>query len=83
MTESAQTSQREVAPKRLKEGQVDVWLTRPNDVGEPFLCGYERSDDEHFRLRSFVNRAAQLQYLASRALIRTALSLYWGLSAES
>jgi len=75
----------EARPLRLENGQVDIWLTRLHGIGNHLLHKYQLllSQGEAGRWRKFAVHEAQLQYLVSRALIRTTLSRYFGVSAKS
>jgi 4'-phosphopantetheinyl transferase len=63
---------------RLEDGQVDVWLTSLYGVRDDLQLAYQRllSEPERAKWKRFVARDAQLQYLVSRALVRTTLSRY-------
>jgi 4'-phosphopantetheinyl transferase len=62
----------------LETGQIDVWLTSPHDVGGELQRAYLRllSEPEQARWARFVAPDARIQYLVSRALVRTTLSRY-------
>src|ERR1700730_16917367 len=70
---------------RIEDGQIDIWLTRPCGISSDLLCRYREllSESERVRWRRFVARDAQLQYIVSRALIRTTLSRYFEVPASS
>ena len=62
---------------RLAAGQIDVWLTRLHaGVELQFSRIQFLSEMERAKWRRFVAQDAQLQYLVSRALVRTTLSRY-------
>lgn len=63
---------------RLGIGQVDVWLTSLRDIGIDLELAYLQllSRPERAKWQRFVAQNARLQYLASRALVRTTLSRY-------
>jgi 4'-phosphopantetheinyl transferase len=63
---------------RLGVGQIDVWLTSLRDVRRDQLPDYLQllSEPERARWQRFLVPDAQLQYLVSRALVRTTLSRY-------
>jgi 4'-phosphopantetheinyl transferase len=63
---------------RLGSGQIDVWLTSLSGVSSDLQLEYLQllSEPERAKWKRFVARDAQLQYLVSRALARTALSKY-------
>lgn len=63
---------------RLETGQIDVWLTSLRDVGGELQSAYLQllSEAERARWTRFVVPNAQIQYLVSRALVRTILSRY-------
>lgn len=63
---------------RLEMGQVDVWLTSLRDVPADRELAWLQllSETERTRWRRFVVQDAKLQYLVSRALVRTTLSKY-------
>jgi 4'-phosphopantetheinyl transferase len=63
---------------RLEVGQTDVWLTSLCSVGGDLQLAYLGllSEPERAKWRRFVAQDAQLQYLVSRALVRTTLSRY-------
>jgi 4'-phosphopantetheinyl transferase len=66
------------ASRRLAAGQVDVWLTSLRDVCSELERGYLQllSEPERAKWQRFVADNARLQYLVSRALVRTTLSRY-------
>jgi 4'-phosphopantetheinyl transferase len=63
---------------RLQAGQVDIWLTCLDGVSRELERSYLQllSEAERAQWRRFVAQDAQLQYLVSRALVRTTLSRY-------
>jgi 4'-phosphopantetheinyl transferase len=63
---------------RLEVGQIDVWLTSLRDICRDLVSDYLRllSEPERARWQRFLAPDAQLQYLVSRALVRTTLSRY-------
>jgi 4'-phosphopantetheinyl transferase len=63
---------------RLEVGQIDIWLTSLYDVRPEQLPGYLAllTEAERVRWQRFVAPDAKLQYLLSRALVRTTLSRY-------
>jgi 4'-phosphopantetheinyl transferase len=63
---------------RLGAGQIDVWLTSLRDICRDQLPDYLQllSEPERARWQRFLAPDAQLQYLVSRALVRTTLSRY-------
>jgi 4'-phosphopantetheinyl transferase len=65
-------------PLLLEAGQIDVWLTDLSVVRHEQLSDYLRllSEPELARWQRFRAPDAQLQYLVSRALVRTTLSRY-------
>lgn len=65
---------------RLENGQIDVWLTSLRDVHGDVQLAYLDllTEPERAKWKRFVARDAQLQYLMSRALVRTTLSRYAG-----
>ena len=67
-----------VGALRLEEGQVDIWLTSLYGAGGELQLAYQQllSEPERARWKRFVARDAQLQYLVSRALVRSTLSRY-------
>ena len=70
---------------RLGAGQVDVWLTSLSDVGSSQQFAYMQllSEPERAKWQRFVAQDAQLQYLVTRALVRTTLSKYAGVTAQA
>jgi 4'-phosphopantetheinyl transferase len=63
---------------RLAIGQVDIWLTSLRGVSRGLERSYLQllSEAERAKWQRFVAQDAQLQYLVSRALVRTTLSRY-------
>jgi 4'-phosphopantetheinyl transferase len=63
---------------RLGAGQIDVWLTSLHGVSADLKLAYLQllSEPERAKWKRFVAKDAQLQYLVSRALVRTTLSRY-------
>ena len=59
----------EASSLRLDEGQVDIWLTPLDDIGQGALQGYRQllSEDEHAKWRRFVVPEPRLQFLVARA----------------
>jgi 4'-phosphopantetheinyl transferase len=70
---------------QLRAGQVDVWLTSLSDVSTAEAQAYLQllSEPEIAQWRRFVVEDARLQYLVTRALVRTTLSRYADLPARS
>jgi 4'-phosphopantetheinyl transferase len=66
------------ASLRLGVGQVDVWLTSLHGVCSELqrACLQLLSEPERAKWQRFVAEDARLQYLVSRALVRTTLSRY-------
>jgi 4'-phosphopantetheinyl transferase len=62
----------------LGVGQIDVWLTSLHGVGGELERAYLQllSEPERAKWQRFVAEDARLQYLVSRALVRTTLSRY-------
>jgi 4'-phosphopantetheinyl transferase len=75
MMESGLTSK---ASRRLAAGQVDVWLVSLHGVCGELQHAYLQllSEPERAKWQRFVAENARLQYLVSRALVRTTLSRY-------
>jgi 4'-phosphopantetheinyl transferase len=63
---------------RLGVGQIDVWLISLHDVCSELQFAYLQllSEPERAKWQRFVAPDARLQYLVSRALVRTTLSRY-------
>jgi 4'-phosphopantetheinyl transferase len=63
---------------QLRIGQVDVWLISLSGVGSNQQFAYLQllSEPERAKWQRFVVHDARLQYLVSRALVRTTLSRY-------
>jgi 4'-phosphopantetheinyl transferase len=63
---------------QLRAGQVDVWLASVPDVSSTELstCLLHLNESEQAQMRQFVFEDSQLQYLVTRALVRTTLSRY-------
>jgi len=63
---------------RLEHRQIDVWLTSLYGASGDLQLAYLQvlSEPERARWKRFVSVDAQLQYLVSRALVRTTLSRY-------
>jgi 4'-phosphopantetheinyl transferase len=63
---------------QLRAGQVDVWLTSLSDVSRAEASAYLQllSEPELAQWQRFVVEDARLQYLVTRALVRTTLSRY-------
>lgn len=63
---------------QLRAGQVDVWLTSLLGISssEVFACLQLLSEPEQAQWQRFVTKDARLQYLVTRALVRTTLSRY-------
>lgn len=63
---------------RFGVGQIDVWLTSLHGVCGDLELAYLQllSEAERMRWQRFVAENARLQYLVSRALVRTTLSRY-------
>jgi 4'-phosphopantetheinyl transferase len=61
---------------QLRTGQVDIWLLRLSEAISDELLGFLKllSQPERTRWQGFAAIDAQLQYLATRALVRTTLS---------
>ena len=70
---------------QLRSGQVDVWLSSLSDVSSSAVsaCLQHLSKPEQARLERFVVQDAQLQYLVTRALVRTTLSRYTEVSTHA
>jgi len=70
---------------QLRAGQVDVWLTSLSDVSTAEAQAYLQllSEPEIAQWQRFVVEDARLQYLVTRALVRTTLSRYADLPARS
>jgi 4'-phosphopantetheinyl transferase len=66
------------ASRQLRAGEVDVWLTSLKDIGpaQQFACQQLLSEPERARWQRFLVPHARLQYLVTRALVRTTLSKY-------
>ena len=66
------------ASRQLRTGDVDVWLTSLKDVGpaQQLACQQLLSEPERARWQRFLVPDARLQYLVTRALVRTTLSKY-------
>lgn len=67
-----------VALLQLRAGQVDVWLTSLRDFGpaQESACHELLSEEERAKWQRFLVPHARLQYLVTRALVRTTLSRY-------
>src|SRR5215471_17982297 len=63
---------------QLRAGHVDIWLTSLSGVGSSQQFAYLQllSEPERAKWQRFVAQDARLQYLVSRALVRTTLSRY-------
>jgi 4'-phosphopantetheinyl transferase len=63
---------------RLEDGQIDVWLTSLDGVSSELKFSYLQflSESERARWEQFAADDARLQYLVSRALVRSTLSRY-------
>jgi 4'-phosphopantetheinyl transferase len=63
---------------QLRDGEVDVWLTSFSDIGpaQELACQPLLSEPERAKWRRFLVPHARLQYLVTRALVRTTLSKY-------
>jgi len=63
---------------QLRTGEVDVWLTSLSDIGpaQELACQQLLSEPERTKWQRFLVPHARLQYLVTRALVRTALSKY-------
>jgi 4'-phosphopantetheinyl transferase len=70
---------------QLRAGQVDVWLTSLSGVSgsEQCACLQLLSEPELARWRRFLVEDARLQYLVTRALVRTTLSKYVEVPAQA
>lgn len=70
---------------QLRDGKVDVWLTSLSAVsyGQQLACLNFLSVAERAKWQRFVAKDAQLQYLVTRALIRTTLSRYADVPAQA
>jgi 4'-phosphopantetheinyl transferase len=68
-----------------RAGQVDVWMTSLSGVSssEQRACVQLLSEPERARWHRFLVEDAQLQYLVTRALVRTTLSRYAGVPAQA
>src|ERR1700760_4107242 len=60
---------------QLQAGEVDVWLTSLKDVGpaQEYACQRFLSEPERVKWQRFLVPHARLQYLVTRALVRTTL----------
>lgn len=69
----------------LRSGQVDVWLTALSNSASSDFSPYLPilNEAELARLQRFVVKDAAFQYLVTRALLRTTLSRYAGVSSQS
>ena len=72
-------------PLILESGQIHVWLTCLCEIcrGSEADCLEVLSLAERARWRRFIAEDARLQYLVSRALVRTTLSRYDGIPARA
>src|SRR4051812_37023741 len=63
---------------QLRAGQVDVWLISLAHIGDREASAYLQllSEPELAQWRRFLVEDARLQYLVTRALVRTTLSRY-------
>jgi 4'-phosphopantetheinyl transferase len=70
---------------QLRAGQVDVWLTSLSGVSsrEQCACLELLSEPERAQWHRFVVEDARLQYLVTRALVRTTLSRYAEVPAQT
>jgi len=70
---------------QLQAGQVDVWLVSLSNVNssELFACLELLSEPELAQWQRFLVKDARLQYLITRALVRTALSRYADVPAKT
>jgi 4'-phosphopantetheinyl transferase len=70
---------------RLKNGEVEIWLTSMAAVGEALRQHYTQllSAPEHARWQRFLVAGARDQYLIGRALLRTTLSRYADVPEEA
>jgi 4'-phosphopantetheinyl transferase len=70
---------------QLRAGQVDVWLTSLSGVSnrEQCACLQLLSEPERAQWHRFVVEDARLQYLVTRALVRTTLSRYAEVPAQT
>jgi len=70
---------------QLRAGQVDVWLVSLSDVNssELFACLQLLSEPEQAQWQRFKVEDARLQYLVTRALVRTTLSRYADVPART
>lgn len=70
---------------QLQAGQVDVWLTSFSGVSssEQRACLRLLSEPERARWHRFLVEDARLQYLVTRALVRTTLSRYAEVPAQT
>jgi 4'-phosphopantetheinyl transferase len=66
------------ASLQLRAGEVDVWLTSLADIGpaQELGCHQLLSEQERAKWQRFLVPHARLQYLVTRALVRTTLSRY-------
>jgi 4'-phosphopantetheinyl transferase len=69
---------------KLQAGEVDVWLTSTSSAASVAQASYLEllSSTERTRWHRFASNDARLQYLVTRALVRTALSKYADVSAH-
>lgn len=61
------------------DGQIDLWVTRPDEVTDPALLDHYRAlmtKEEAARAARFVFERDRHQFLVTRALVRTVLSRY-------
>jgi 4'-phosphopantetheinyl transferase len=68
-----------------RAGQVDVWLTSLSGISnsEQYACLRLLNDPERARWHRFLVEDARLQYLVTRALVRTTLSRYADVQAQT
>ena len=69
----------------LQAGQVDVWLASLSNVSSSDASAYLGllSEPEHAQWQRFLVKDARLQYLVTRALVRTTLSRYANVPARA
>jgi 4'-phosphopantetheinyl transferase len=70
---------------QLQPGHVDVWLASLSNVGSSETSAYLQllSEPEQAQWRRFLVNDARLQYLVTRALVRTTLSRYADVPARA
>jgi 4'-phosphopantetheinyl transferase len=68
-----------------RPGQVDVWLTSLSDISDSDQLEllWLLSESERTKWERFLTKDSRLQYLATRALVRTTLSRYAAVSPQA